>query len=381
MVEAVERDQPRLLNRSDGRPSVGSPNRAPSPNLDTNPSRPEFAEPLICRRVKPLDLRMFATGFQVGYFDQPDSFTSRSGVLGTAIASLRPFQRWRPETHIAQSKDGNLQGFVQFRHDVPDRRWILTAMGIANECQDGMRASTELLEFSIARAGSRGVKRLFARVPTESSFVEPLVAVGFEAYMSETVLRLGNADIRRSASQAGIRQQETTDTWAVHQLYHGSSPRHVQFAEAWTSHRWDVHTGLRTDKYWRSFVMEDGFQIVAWARVRRAGNVASLEFMYSPDHVSMLVPFVESVLTRVRLEADVRQVFVAARAHQAELETTLLNAGFLAIGSQDLMIKYTAAKVTANATEFVPIPATEALERVPRRVPTYLNGSAREEPT
>ncbi len=381
MVEGIDRDQPTLLNRSDAHSSVVSDSRARhfSSNENTDPRQPTAA--FVCRKVKPTDVRFLARNLDVSHFDQPDSFASRNGVLSQAFGSMRPFIRNRPITNIALTPEGSFQGFIQFKQLPPDRRWILTAMGVCGDCEFPTRMSTDLLEFSIKRAGSRGVKRLFARVSPQSADREALAAVGFEPYMSESLLRLGHLDAHPGSGKCVVREQEPADTWAVHQLYHGSVPRHVQFAEAWTSQQWDLNESDRFDPHWRAFVLEDGFQINAWARVRRAGKVASVEFMYLPDRVEMLQPFVYEVLTRIKRESGVGQVFATARAYQAELQSILMQVGFIEIGAQDLMIKYTTAKVMVKSTEFQPAPASDVLERVPKRVPTYLNGSAREEPT
>ncbi|MDQ2683673.1 MAG: hypothetical protein M3Y37_09115 [Chloroflexota bacterium] len=381
MVESVERSKRTLLSETGQSAPVTDLERVAPVASDSTGAHAAFPPEILCRGIKPLDLRFLLRGMQVGHFDQPDSLVMSRGVLGTSIDSMRPLKRNRPVTNVALLPDGSFQGFVQFRRGLLDRRWVLTALGTRRDCPDGSRIATSLLEYSVARAGSRGTKRLFARVPVDSEDRELLIRTGFEAFIDETVLRAGNLDGRRSTPRNGrIRLQDRNDTWAVHQLYSASAPRHVQFAEAWTSQRWEVRTGFRAGDS-QSWVLEDGFQLAAWARVRRAGNAASLEFMFLPDYASELGGFVTDVLARVRQHAGVKQVFVAARGYQAELTSQLLDAGFVIVGTQDVMIKYTAAKVTAKAVDFVPAAVAEARERVPQRVPTYLNGNAREEPT
>ena len=42
-----------------------------------------------------------------------------------------------------------------------------------------------------------------------------------------------------------MREQESSDTWAIHQLYNASVPRDVLYAEALTSHAWDIANSRR----------------------------------------------------------------------------------------------------------------------------------------
>jgi hypothetical protein len=183
----------------------------------------------------------------------------------------------------------------------------------------------------------------------------------------------------QSIGLGGMREQEPADTWAVHQLYHAAAPKHVQYAEAWTSHRWDPGTKRGPGKFWRAFVVEDGYQMVAYAGVRCSSGVALIEFMYLPEQSGRVGQFVRAVLDRVAAEAGPTRVYVPARGYQQELQTALAEIGFLNLGDQQLLIKYTTAKVTARVTNSaIGLPA-EVRERVPKQVPTYLNRPIREE--
>jgi hypothetical protein len=47
--------------------------------------------------------------------------------------------------------------------------------------------------------------------------------------------------------------------------------------------------------------------------------------------------------------------------------------GFARVGQQDLLVKYTAAKVTAKASETIILSPADVRERVPKRVPTFMH--------
>jgi hypothetical protein len=170
-----------------------------------------------------------------------------------------------------------------------------------------------------------------------------------------------------------MREQEPTDTWAVHQLYHAAVPREVQFAEAWTSHQWDLPGSKRMKSRRRSFVLEDGHQIGAYARVRTGSRAASLEVMYLPDYRHALESFCSAVMYRTMRDAGATRIFIPARAYQMELMSALDRLGFVRVGQQDLLVKYTTAKVVAKPGETVVLAPADVRERIPERVPTFLN--------
>ena len=332
---------------------------------------------LACRRLRVRDLRFLISSVRQEHLDQPDSYLNPAGALSAGLRSLWPFTRGRPATSLAFLGD-RFAGYVQFDERGPDRRWIATDVGISTSITDERPILDGLLEFSVKRAGSRSVKRLFARVAPDSERYQSFLACGFEQYMDESVHVL-NGVKGRPPDPAGIREQDPADTWAVHQLYHAAVPKHVQYAEAWTSHRWDVKSKSGPGRLWRAFVMEAGYQMIAYAGVRCANGVAAIRFMYLPERTECVPSFVRDVIGQVSAAAAPVRIYVAAPGYQQELRSALGDQGFQEVSEQHLLIKYTTAKVSARvANAAIGLPA-EVLERVPKQVPTYLKGPVREE--
>lgn len=366
-----ERDLPSPTIQPDGRQSVATS------TSDADSRGGSGHGELACRRLRIRDLRFLISSVRQEHLDRPDSFLNPAGALGAGLRALRPFGRARPATSLAFLGD-QFAGYVQFDERGPDRRWVATDVGIATSVTDEEPVLDGLLEFSVRRAGMRSVKRLFAKVAPESERYASFLACGFEPYMDETVLVL-NAEKRRGPDPAVIREQDPADTWAVHQLYHAAVPKHVQYAEAWTSHRWDVKAKSGSGRVWRAFVMEAGYQMIAYAGVRCSHGVAVIEFMYLPERGECLPRIIADVVGQVSAMGSPGRIYVAARGYQRELRSALGDQGFEEIGEQHLLIKYTTAKVTSRvATAGIPLPA-EVLERVPKQAPTYLNRPVREE--
>ena len=100
--------------------------------------------------------------------------------------------------------------------------------------------------------------------------------------------------------------------------------------------------------------------------------------MYLPDQRNDLEGFCGGVLDQAIRAGGASRVFVPVREHQSELMTILERIGFSSVRSQDLLIKYTAAKVTAVSKEAVILAPVDVRERVPKRVPTFLSSRVRE---
>jgi hypothetical protein len=127
--------------------------------------------------------------------------------------------------------------------------------------------------------------------------------------------------------------------------------------------------------------LEDGHQIGAYARVRAGAKAASIEIMYLPDYRHALESFCSAVVYRAVRDAGATRVFIPVRAYQMELMSALDRMGFVRVGQQDVLVKYTTAKVVAKPSETVILAPADVRERVPERVPTFLNRRPGEEPS
>lgn len=380
MIDKAESVRILHMNRSDDQLAVATPEPVRQ-NSDSHVGTTGFPinqEGIVCRKLRARDIRHLVSNCRLVHIDQPDSLIERSGPLGVALRGLRPFGRLNPITNLAFAAGGDrFLAFAQFRQHNPDRRWTLSGVGLANGLFAPEHVVQELLEFSTMRAGRRGVKRLFARVQSDSPIRAALDQVGFEPYMREDLYLLERASMLAPVEGA-MREQDISDTWAIHQLYHASVPKQVQAAEAWTSHQWELDKPKPKRPWWRSFVLEVDHQIVAYARVRTGARAAVIEIMYLPDYRHELDGFCGGVVEQATRGGGANRVFVPVRAHQSELMTVLERMGFGSVREQDLLIKYTAAKVIAKASEAVILAPAEARERVPKRVPTFLSRRFRE---
>lgn len=340
--------------------------------LDERPNLPgpEPSE-LVCRPLSLRDVPSLLGDFEFERYQLPESLVAGHGLIRSSIGSLRPLWRGQPRTLVGIDQ-GKIAAFVQFQPAGRDRRWIALGAGYLSSLYSPGDAVEEVLRYAVQSAGQRGVKRLYARLPEDAELTRIYRRVGFQAYAEETVWVAERLDVEASVDGPPLREQEVTDTWAVHQLYNASAPRDVQYAEAATSHRWELsHPGKRGTVV-RGYLLEDGFQLTAYARVLSCGERHHVEVMFGPEASVDRASFVRTVLGRVQRQARLRQVYVAVRSYQQETEAALESLGFRPRIRQRCTIRYTAARVQQAEAVSVGALHAEVRERVPKHVPTFL---------
>ncbi len=298
--------------------------------------------------------------------NQPESLLV---PFSPARAALRARVRWpRSRRRVLVARTGDrVVGFAMFQPQRPDQRWRLDAIGAAVGVFDAVPVIDELIRYGITLAGVNGVKRLYARVPHGAFCATGLREVGFWPYASETVLV--GSDFGPARMPATVRRQLPSDTWAVQQLYSASVPRQVEYAEALTSHRWDVADNQASAGV-HGLLIEEGHHIVAMARIVSRTTGHAVELIVLPERTELIDVLLDGVAAWLAERRSVR-VYASIRSYQQEIRTKLLRRGPVPLHEQDLMIKYTTANIRLPVFELVPAFA-EVREGVPQRVPTFL---------
>jgi hypothetical protein len=329
---------------------------------------------LVVRSVRLGDLAGLRAVRTLVRLDQPDSLLDPSGPVQSAIAALAPFSRNRPHVFVALS-GRTIAGYARFEAILPDQRWVLSAVGVAGDGPDGDEVIEELLTRAVISAGRHGVKRLFARVDCRSDLGEVLRRIAFVAFTTETVM-VAN-DLTGGRRAASLRRQDASDTWAIHQLYNTAVPRQVQYAEAYTSHRWDLDPKRRRERVAgvSGWLIDEGHYVVGYARIASAGRSDVLELVFHPERVDLLDDLIGGALARV---GGGRRVYCTVRAYQTEAIAALERAGFGVVQEQDVYLKYTTANARLPVFESVPL-HVDVRDKLPKRVPSFLHGQPQDE--
>ena len=353
---APERERAEADSSTGGAPLAGTVERPPT---------------LTIRPIGVVDLPKLTRFPGTLRLDVPDSLVApRLGLLD--LPSALPLLR-RDRPAFVASADGQPVGFVRYSPRPPDGRWVLTMIAASTGVYSPEPVWEALLGHGVRTAGLRGVRRLYARVPVGHPLIETMRRAGWAPYARETVFRADRL-VPRARAMRGLRSQGPADTWAIHQLYAATVPRHVQEIEAFTSHVWhmDQPRPHRHGVIQSGVLLEEDGQLLAYARYTRGGRAGMIDAVVGPGRGADLGVLLDGVIGETRRRRR-RPIYCALRGYLMDLSGELSERGFTEIGEQELLIRYTTATLRSPMVDPVLFPV-ELRPALPRRVPTFLEG-------
>jgi hypothetical protein len=322
-------------------------------------------------RVRWMDILPLRSIRQRFILNQPARHLSSGQPFQAGLKQLVPFMPASDRVFVARAERRPV-GYAVFNVLYPDRRWVLEGIGANLGIYESQPVWEELVNYGVVAAGLEGTKRLYARVPCGSDLAPVVRASGFTPYASEFVL--GAPLLSLNYASARVRRQQGPDVWSIHQLYMATVPQPVQYAEALTSHRWDINPRFSASSLQAGWIIEDGFQVVAYLRAESRPDSHVLEFLIRPEHGELFPHLLAGALADLAGMAP-RQVHILVRGYQQEFIRPLQDRGFSVQLEQDLHVKYTTAMARLPVATVVNFPQ-EVKEPAGKRVPTFLNGSS-----
>ncbi|TXG79030.1 MAG: hypothetical protein E6R14_11860 [Thermomicrobiales bacterium] len=363
-----------------GRARDGEPvSSSQSPSALTSPRSPGAAPEnrhfsLTVRQARATDLPGIGRIERIYPLWQPQLSLTEYNASASLIAGRLPGSTDKPIVMVAES-NRDIIAFADFKPAMPDRRWVLRALGASTGVYDPSPVWEEVLLSGVRQAGMHGVKRLYAQATAGTSAHVALKAAGFAAYANETIYVADSP--RTLGADVSMREQEYSDTWAIHQLYNASVPRDVLYAEALTSHTWDIRNSRRPRaNHTAGWLIEDSTGVGAYVRVCSAGGVHAIDVTFPPNAVKRGAALLDAVLRKLRLEKRISRVYIGVRGYQQEIEPALVRLGFAPGLTQELLVRYTAVQVRAVTTE-ASVLHVELGDRVPSQAPSILTAASR----
>lgn len=356
--------------------------QTPEAQTQAPPSRAARNGPSVeveVRRARLSDvvtLPKFSSRYELNFPETPqlEIQPARSVLKGVV-----PFTRDDHPTFVASTADEHrLLGAAHFHAVGPDQRWMATCIRTNSGVYEDDPIVMGLLHHAIQDAGLHGVKRLYAKADIESPVRSPLRAMGFSPYMTETILAAPHVPVLSSGGS--VRTLEQADVWAIHQLYIHTTPRDVQYAEAFTSHNWDVGTIHRDRGHeCRAWCIVRDFVAVAYARAITHRDAHVVDFMMAQEWRS-LVPDLLAEVFRQLSSVSTRRVYVSVRGYQREVIPLLEHYGFGVQVQQELSVRYTTASVRSSVISVESYAHEHADERSTKRVPSFFRRRPRPVP-
>jgi hypothetical protein len=331
------------------------------------------------RRARAMDLvalPRFSSEYELNFPETPQlEIQPKRSVL----KGIFPFTRdERPVFVASTAGDHRLLGMAQFQAVGPDHRWMATCIRTNSGVYEDDPIVIGLMHHAIQDAGLLGVKRLYAKADLDAAVRAPLRAIGFTAYMNETILAAPHVPVLPAGGS--VRTLEQADVWAIHQLYMHTTPRDVQYAEAFTSHNWDVETIHRDRGHdCQAWCITRDFMAVAYARAVSHRDAHVIDVMVAQEWRELLPDLLSEVFRKLSAMSS-RRVYVSVRGYQREMIPILEHFGLVVQVEQELSVRYTTASVRSSVLSVESYAHERAAEPATKRVPSFFQRESKPEP-
>ncbi len=282
----------------------------------------------------------------------PSTSSGRSPVQG--LAQMRQ-RRGRPEADVIYLAPSLRQPF----DGVHPKR----SRGAQDKAQDTTFSTTDevpttwhrLLNHLCAKAGERGIQRLFARLAEDGEEREIFQQVGFSLYTREDIFRLKSlSESHRRLDRVAMRPQQAVDAWALQRLYANIAPRLVQQAESLGERGWErssVDWPLRTRS--EGYVLEDDGEIVSYL-LFSGGRIGHwMRILLHPQAYDRADEIIQHGLAFLSHYPPC-PIYCSVREYEGGLRAPLQDWGFEPFGSQAILVKHTTVRIKEPARKLVP---------------------------
>ncbi len=295
----------------------------------------------------------------------PDAvFHSHLDDLMAAVPLGRRYSR----VFVSGSHDPAL-AVVELRPEPDDYRWVVTGLGArvkrgSEVTEEVSQVWSNLLSYATRVAGHSGAKRVHAAVPVDALVQRTMIRAGFSIYAHQTVMLAHELHLPED-DDARVRERDPSDAWSIHHLYHLTTPRPVQYAEALTSNHWDArHTlSVRT----QGFVMDDQDGLAGYCQIMSRGNCHALDIIMAPEKLRLIPVLVSQAVKLAKIGSD-SEVWVSVPDYHREYLSPLESLGFCEYERQALMVRYTMVPVNGHYSRWVSV-VSDVIERLPARTP------------
>jgi hypothetical protein len=287
-----------------------------------------------------------------------EALTRSQSPLWTALTALLPLSEARVFTFVLDElrRDGKrLRGFVQARQPPVRPEAYIQYLGPRLDAdEDAQAVWNRLLNHIVAVAGEHSLQRVFACATDGGKEIEVLVGAGFSTYTREEVFRLAPDTHPQATAQKGVRPEQSTDVWAINQLYRAIVPHLVQRAESFSegnSSKWACSPMVWSQG--EGFVLEDsagiaGYGYLMSGRIGHWLNVAIHLRAYA--QAGKLLDYGLALLNYY----PPYPVYCAVREYQGGLRAPLGDRGFERFSTQCCLVKHTTMRIKESARGLVP---------------------------
>jgi hypothetical protein len=293
-------------------------------------------------------------------------FFSRQALPNQAIARDNPgerslfspqvfLERWLPlgctRDAWVMSGGARIRGAVSIKSCCSPSVWQVDRLQAGDE-----ECCIALLDIVSAAAATRGVRRIFLRLPSASSLIDGARHSGFSCYGTDYLCRYGDGGGQWTTEVPEpylIRPRSIGDEHALFQLYNATVPLQVRTVEGMTLEDWQECRGRSSwPAQHRELVLQKQDNLVGWLRINSAGGTGCFEIMFHQLEEDVLRWLANYGLTCLRGKS---QIFCVALSFQGQLLELLERIGFEQVAEYSALSKEIA--ISIKEPQVVPIEA------------------------
>ena len=280
-------------------------------------------------------------------------------LLSSTLSAILPLSQ---ETLIYVAEDGGkVAGFIQasgqpLGFDIQRASALQVLNLLVAEGADPEEVAPPLVEHLCEQAVTRGVHRLFVRLPQEDPLLPTFRLRGFRQYATEVVVYADAPSAHSKAIPIGMRSIKRGDNRMLYQLYRKVTPQGVSQLEAPTYREWRALHGEWTGRLRARGTEElvvDRVEIAGWVKAQRASGTrpGTLSFMCLPES-----PLPEELADfGINLLGDGDgPAWSSLRHYDAHMIDALRARGFSILLTQLLLVKELAVRVPVPEKGLVP---------------------------
>jgi hypothetical protein len=244
-------------------------------------------------------------------------------------------------TLIWRADGDQTAGFGQLSHrQGEEHARVLYIAPAADASTDGWQ---QIVERLAVEAGERRAQNLIAEVNEKSPESEALRQAGFAIYARQTVWKLATREAATKATEhVAVRPAARADSLGVSTLYSNVVPRLVQQVEPGPQH------------IERGYVLQEGGELVAFLDVRRGPQGIWVEPFLHPEAYDRSEAVLETCLQLLPSPIE-KPLYVCVRRYQDWLQNVMPRVGFEPLGSQVVMVKRLAVRLTEPVLKQLPV--------------------------
>jgi hypothetical protein len=236
--------------------------------------------------------------------------------------------------------DGNHHAaFGQLRHRPGEEH--ARVLFIAPAAQHAIEGWQNVIERLVVEAGERRAQNLIAEVNDKSPEYETLREAGFAIYARQSLWKL-SSDPAPDGPSVALRPAVRSDVIAVNTLYSNVVPRLVQQVEPGPQH------------IERGYVLQESGELLAYLDVRRGPQGVWIEPYLHPEADDCAEAVLASCLRLLPGRAE-KPVYLCLRRYQNWLHEVVASVGFVPLGSQAVMVKRLAVRLSEPVLKPLPV--------------------------